>query len=96
MMTLKSFGWSDHLRKIGRVEEFVTSKDGFNRGCELRVIDKRGHYFIKRPANKLCPLENQNSDNVVAKESGKNDDVIYYGRAKRHKRLAAERRILIR
>ena len=32
--------------KIGQVEEFITSKDGFNRRCKLRMIGKRGHYFI--------------------------------------------------
>ena len=34
--------------KIGQVEEFFTSKDGFNYGCKLRVIGKREHYFIKK------------------------------------------------
>ena len=71
--------------KIGQKEEFVTSKDGFNRGCKLRVIGKRRHYFIKRLANKLYPLEIRNSDNSVVKNSSENDDVIDYGRANRRK-----------
>ena len=57
--------------KISQVEEFVTSKDGFICGCKLRVFGKRGHYFIKRPANKLHPLEIRNSDNLVVKNSSK-------------------------
>ena len=57
--------------KISQVEEFVTSKDGFIWGCKLRVIGKRGHYFIKRPANKLHPLEIRNLDNLVDKNSSK-------------------------
>ena len=82
--------------KIGQVEEFVTSKDGFNHGCKLRVIDKRGHYFIKRLVNKLYPLGIRNSDNSVVKDSNENDDVIDYGRANRPNRLAAEGGTLIR
>ena len=39
--------------KISHVEGFVTSKDGFICGCKLRMIGKRGHYFIKGPVNKL-------------------------------------------
>ena len=31
--------------KISQVEEFVTSKGGFNRGCKLCVSGKRGHYL---------------------------------------------------
>ena len=68
--------------KIGQVDEFVMSKNGFNRGCKLRMIDKRGHYFIKRPVNKLYPLEFRNSHNSVVKDGSKNDDVIDYGRTK--------------
>ena len=78
------------------MEEFVTSKDGFNRGCKLRVIGKRRHYFVKRLVNKLYPLEIRNSDNSVVKNGSVNDDVIDYGTANRHKRLAAERGTLIR
>ena len=77
--------------KIDHVEEFVTSKDGFNPGCKLRVIGKQGHYFTKRPVNKLCPLEIRNFINSVVKNSSENDDVIDYVRANRPKRLAAER-----
>ena len=33
--------------KIGQMEEFVWSKDGFSRGCKLPVIGKRGHYSLK-------------------------------------------------
>ena len=82
--------------KIGQVEEFVTSKDGFNRGCKLRVIGKGRHYFIKRPVNKLYTLEIRDSDNLVVKNSSENDDVIDYGRANRPKRLAADRGKLLR
>ena len=82
--------------KFGQVEEFVTSKDGFNRGCKLRVTGKRGHYFIKRPVNTLYLSEIRNSDNSVVKNSSGNDDVIDYGRANRPKRLAVERGTLIR
>ena len=53
--------------KTGQIEEFVISQDGFNNGCKLHVIGKRGHYFIKRPVKKLYPLEIRNSDNSVAK-----------------------------
>ena len=56
---------------------------------------KGGNYFIKRPINKLHPLEIRNSDNSVFKDSSENNDVIYYGRANRPKRLAAERGALI-
>ena len=77
--------------KIDHVEEFVTSKDGFNPGCKLCVIGKQGHYFVKRPVNKLCPLGIQNFINSVVKNSNENDDVIDYGRANRPQRLAAER-----
>ena len=70
--------------------EFVTSKYGLNRECKLRVIGKRGHYFIKRLLNKLYPLEIRNSDNSVVKDSSENDDVIDHGRANRPKRIAAE------
>ena len=59
------------------------------------MIGKRGHYFIKRPVNKLYPLEIRNSDNSVVKDSSENDDIIDYGRANRPKRLAAERGTLI-
>ena len=79
--------------KIGQVEEFITIKDGFNRGCKLRVIGKHGHYFIKRPVSKLYPLEIRNSENSVAKNSSENVDVIDYGRASRPKWLAAGRDI---
>ena len=72
------------------------NKDGFNRGCKLRVIGKRGHYFIKRSANELYPLEFRDLDKSVVKNSSKNDDIIDYGRANRPKRLAAERGTLIR
>ena len=82
--------------KIGQVEEFVTSKDGFNRGCKLRVIGKGRHYFIKRPVNKLYTLEIRDSDNLVVRNSSENDDVIDYGRANRPKRLAADRGKLLR
>ena len=77
--------------KISQMEEFVTSKDGCNHGCKLRVIGKRGHYFIKRSVNKLYPVEIQDWDNSVVKNSSENDDVIDCGRANRAKRLAAER-----
>ena len=73
------------------MKEFVASKDGFNGGCKLCVIGKRGHYFIKRPVNKLYPLEIRNSDNSVVKYSSDNDDVIDYGKANRAKRFAADR-----
>ena len=46
--------------KIVQVKEFVTSKDGFNCGCKLPLIDRRGHYFNKRPVNKLYPLKIRN------------------------------------
>ena len=82
--------------KIGEVEELVTSKDGLNRGSKLRVIGKRGHYFIKRPVNKLYPIEIRDSDNSIFKNSSEDDDVIDYGRANRPKRLAAGRGTLIR
>ena len=75
---------------IRQVQEFVTSIDGFNRGRKLRVIGKRWHNFIKRPVNKLYPLEIQDLDNSVVKNS-ENDDAIDYGRANTPKRLAAER-----
>ena len=77
------------------MEEFVTSKDGFNRGCKLRVIGKQGHFFIKRPVNKLYPLEIRDSDNSVVKNSSENDDGIDYGRANRPKLLTTERGTLI-
>ena len=54
------------------------------------MIDKRGHYSIKRLLNKLYPLEIRNSDNSVVKDSSENDDVIDHGRANRSKRIAAE------
>ena len=79
---------------FGQVEEFVTSKDGFNR--KLLLIGERGHDFINRPVNKLYPLEIPNSDNSVVKNSSENDDVIDYCRANRPKRLVAERGTLIR
>ena len=60
------------------------------------MIGKRGHYFIKRPANELYPLEFRDSDKSAVKNSSKNDDVIHYGSANRPKRLAAERGTLIR
>ena len=63
--------------KMDQLEEFIASKDGFNRGCKLCVIGRRGHYFIKRPVNKLYPLEIRNSDNSVVKNSSGNDDVIF-------------------
>ena len=39
------------------------SKDRFNCECKLRVIGKRKHHFIKRPVNKLYPLEMRYWDN---------------------------------
>ena len=72
------------------MEKFITSKDRFNLGCKLHVSGERGHYLIKRPANKLYPLEIQNSDNSVVINSSQNNDVIACGRANRPKRLAAE------
>ena len=77
--------------KTGQVEEFITSKDGFNRGCKLRVIGKRGHYFIVRPINKLYLLEIQNLDNSFARNSSENDDVIDDGRTNRPEQLAGEK-----
>ena len=82
--------------KIGQVEESFTSENGFNRGCKLRVIGKRGYYFIKRPVNKLYPLEIPNSDNSVVKEISENDDIIDYGKPNKPKRLVADRGTLIR
>ena len=78
------------------MEEFVTSKERFNRGCKLWLIAKRGHYFIKRPFNKLYPLEIRNLDNSVIKDISEIDNIIDYGRANRPKWLAAERGTLIR
>ena len=78
-------------RKIGQVEEFITSKDGFDRGCKLRVIGKRGHYFILRPINKLYLLEIQNLDNSFVRNSSENDDVIDDGGANRPEQLAGEK-----
>ena len=60
------------------------------------MIAKRGHYFIKRPVNKLYSLEIQNSDNSVVTDCSENDDFIDYGRANRPKRLAAEAGTLVR
>ena len=76
------------------MEEFVTSKGGFNR--KLRLTGERGHDFIKDLVNKLYPLEILNSDNSVVKNSSENHDLIDYCRANRPKRLAAERGTLIR
>ena len=78
------------------MEELVTSKDGLNRGSKLRVIGKRGHYFIKRPVNKLYPIEIRDSDNSIVKNSSEDDDIIDSGRANTPKRLAAGRGTLIR
>ena len=78
------------------MEEFVTNKDEFNRGCKLRVIGKRWHYFIKIPVSKLYSSEIQNSDNSVVNDCSENDDVIDYGHANWPKQLAAETGRLIR
>ena len=82
--------------KIGKLKELLTRKDWFNRGCKLRVIGKQGHYFIKRPVNKLYPLELEirNSNNSAVKDSSENDDVIDCDGANRPKRVAAEKRTL--
>ena len=72
--------------KISQVEEFVTSKDGFNHGCKLHGTGKRVRYFI-RPV-KLYPLQIRNSDNSVVKNSRETHDVIDYGRANKPKQLA--------
>ena len=47
--------------KINQVEEFVNKS-------KLCVTGKEGHYFIKRPVNKLYPLEIRNSNNSVVKK----------------------------
>ena len=61
---------------MGQVEEFATSKDGFNQGCKLHMIGKRGHYLINTVVNKLYLLEIQNSDNSLVKDISGNYVII--------------------
>ena len=44
--------------RLGKVEELITSTDGFVRGAKLRVHnEKRKISYINRPVNKLCFFE---------------------------------------
>ena len=48
--------------RLGVVSSLLPSKDGYVRGCKLRVHDgKGGHSYLKRPVNQLCHFE-VNSD----------------------------------
>ena len=52
--------------------------------------------LLKRPVNKLYPLDIRNEDNLVIKDIRGNDDVISArSRANRPKQLAAEKGTLI-
>ena len=44
--------------RMGVVERMYTSRDGFNRGCQVRTITNTGRVsHLDRPVNKLYPLE---------------------------------------
>ena len=82
--------------KIGKVEEFWKSKDGFNRGCKLRLVGKKGSYFIRRPVNKLYPLEIRETlkDNVT--KNNEMQDVAVVELSNRPRRIAADTGTLVR
>ena len=48
-----------HHWKVAVVEELISSKDGYVRGCKLRITTNKSKIptYINRPVNKLCPLE---------------------------------------
>ena len=52
--------------KLGLVTELRISKDGFVRGCKLRIQDKKknGYIFISRPVNQLCHLEVNSNEQI--------------------------------
>ena len=44
--------------RLGKVHELFKSKDGYVRGCRLKVFsEKRRVSFLNRPINKLCYFE---------------------------------------
>ena len=44
--------------RMGRIESLLTSKDGYVRGCKLRVSSKnKKAAYLNRPINKLCYFE---------------------------------------
>ena len=44
--------------RLGKVNELITSKDGYVRGCRLQVYNKNRKFsFLNRPVNKLCFFE---------------------------------------
>ena len=49
--------------RMGKVEELICSKDGYVRGCKLRVGTGRGKVtYLNRPVNKLCYFEVSSGD----------------------------------
>ena len=52
--------------------------------------------FIKRPVNKLHPLQIQTLNNSVVKNTSENNDVINYGRSNGPKQLSARETLIWR
>ena len=51
--------------RMGKVIELKKSKDGYVRGCRLRVHNEnRKTSFLNRPINKLCYFEVSSTDSV--------------------------------
>ena len=49
--------------RMGKVQELFTSKDGYVRGCKLRVHNQnRKVSYLNRPVNKLCYFEVSSSE----------------------------------
>ena len=49
--------------RMGKVEELIRSKDGYVRGCKLKVCTERGKItYLNRPVNKLCYFEVSSGD----------------------------------
>ena len=49
--------------RMGKVQELISSKDGYVRGCKLRVHNQnRKVSYLNRPVNKLCYFEVSSSE----------------------------------
>ena len=55
------------LWKLGKVEKLITGSDGHTRGAVVKVLSTGRHSSVlKRPVQRLYPLEVQAADNLVA------------------------------
>ena len=62
--------------RLGLVTSLLQSKDGYVRGCQLRVYDGKNSYiYLRRPINQLCYFEVRTEESIKHPTSEKSDIV---------------------